>query len=231
VVDVTVTAMIMAAGIGSRMRAPIAKQYLSLLDRPILVHTLERFDQHPLIDEIVLVCGVEDMELIHMLLQSHGIGKVASVVAGGSERQYSVMEGLKQATGEWVLVHDGVRPLLREELLDSILALLPEKESVIPGVPVKDTIKQVNESGRVEQTPDRSSLWAIQTPQAFRLSTLKKAYAYADHQGFLGTDDASVMEFYGQTVYVTMGDYENIKITTPEDLEWAETCLRKREKR
>lgn len=157
------------------MRSPVAKQYLTLGDRPILIHTLEVFDRHPQIQEIILVCGKGDVELCQVLLQSYAIEKVTKVVVGGAERQHSVLAGIREATGEWVLVHDGVRPLLRVELLDSILSKLGENESVILGVPVKDTIKRVNEQGEVMETPPRASLWAIQTPQAFRLSTLRAA--------------------------------------------------------
>jgi 2-C-methyl-D-erythritol 4-phosphate cytidylyltransferase len=221
-------AVVAAAGKGTRMRSAERKQYLQLDGKPILAHTLQRFEATQEIDELVVVVGAADQSRVQEYIAQYGITKVRAVVTGGRERQHSVYEGLQALSDpiDWVLVHDGVRPFITRELILRCWHKARETEgAAVLAVPVNDTIKIVNDGGKIISTPDRSSLWAIQTPQAFRLSALKRAHEEAMRDGFIGTDDAVLMERSGFPVFVAEGDYGNIKITTPEDLAWAEFRL------
>ncbi|MFD2615241.1 2-C-methyl-D-erythritol 4-phosphate cytidylyltransferase [Paenibacillus gansuensis] len=220
--------VIVAAGRGSRMKTQESKQYLLLQGKPVIVHTLEVFEASPEVDEIVLVVGEQDVDRCKGYVAQYGIGKVISVTAGGSERQHSVYRGLECLSTEWVMVHDGVRPFVKREDLIRCLDGARETGAAVLAVPVKDTIKVVGDNGVITATPDRRSLWAIQTPQAFRRLELLKAHESAESEGFLGTDDAMLAERAGMQVRVVEGDYTNIKLTTPEDLDWAEFILGKR---
>ncbi|MFE5324623.1 2-C-methyl-D-erythritol 4-phosphate cytidylyltransferase [Paenibacillus sp. NPDC056579] len=219
--------VIVAAGKGSRMGTKESKQYLHLNGKPILVHTLALFERIAEVDTIVLVTGTEDVERCRGYVEQYRLTKVRHIVAGGKERQDSVYKGLQQLEGsvEWVMVHDGVRPFAAEEHVIACWRKAMETEAAVLAVPVKDTIKVVDPSGTIQSTPDRRSLWAIQTPQAFRLSLLLNAYQQAEKDAFLGTDDAMLVERIGTPVQVVEADYYNIKITTPEDLPWAQWIL------
>lgn len=219
--------VIVAAGKGSRMRTEESKQYLQLGGKPILVHTLELFQRMAAVDQIVLVTGAADVERCEAYKNEYGIHKISHIVTGGKERQDSVHRGLA-ALGEeieWAMVHDGVRPFAAEEHILACWHAAQRTDAAVLAVPVKDTIKMVDPQGTIQGTPDRRSLWAIQTPQAFRLSLLREAYERADAEGFLGTDDAMLVERIGTSVQVVEADYYNIKITTPEDLPWADWIL------
>lgn len=205
-----------------------SKQYLLLQGKPIIVHTLEVFQRHPLISQIVLVTGKEDVDRCREWVKTYRLDKVISVVTGGSERQHSVHRGLRHLQTAWVMVHDGVRPFVQINEITACYELAREIGASVLAVPVKDTIKQVDKDGKVLSTPDRRSLWAIQTPQTFRLSELLAAYESAERDGFLGTDDSSLAERSGIPVAVVEGSYANIKITTPEDLDFAEFTQRSR---
>jgi 2-C-methyl-D-erythritol 4-phosphate cytidylyltransferase len=219
--------VIAAAGAGKRMGSSTKKQFLCLKDKPILLHTLEQFIDFPGVQEIVIVTGAEDMEMTRNLVQSY---PSVLVVPGGKERQDSVYAGLKSLrTSEYVLIHDGARPFISHSAIQRLVDRLAEKQSAILAVPVKDTIKQVNNQGSVVNTPPRESLWAVQTPQAFHIPLIMRAYLHAEEQGFYGTDDASLVEFYGEEVSVVLGEYTNIKITTPEDLWIGEMILQNKE--
>lgn len=220
--------IIVAAGRGTRMGTKESKQYLQLADKPILVHTLELFQSMESVKQAVLVVGSDDVERCRSWVLQYGITKVTAVVAGGKERQHSVYCGLKELTCDWVMVHDGVRPLVTAEAVLACCAKAEQSGASVLAVPVKDTIKQVNEAGVIVSTPDRRSLWAIQTPQAFRRVLLLEAHERAFAEQFVGTDDAMVVERMGVSVAVAEGEYTNIKITTPEDLPWAEFLLAKR---
>lgn len=220
--------IIVAAGRGTRMGTKESKQYLQLADKPILVHTLELFQSMDTVKEAVLVVGSDDVERCRNWVTHYGITKVKSVVAGGDERQHSVYCGLKALSTDWVMVHDGVRPLVTAAAVQSCCAKAEQSGAAVLAVPVKDTIKQVDEAGVIVSTPDRRSLWAIQTPQAFRRVLLLEAHERARAEQFIGTDDAMVVERLGANVIVAEGEYTNIKITTPEDLPWAEFLLTKR---
>lgn len=219
--------IIVAAGKGSRMGTAESKQYLQLGQKPILVHTLQLFQNIHEVNEIILVVGGNDVDRCTGYVQAYDLSKVTHVLAGGAERQDSVRQGLAALAKDtaWVLVHDGVRPFVTREHVFGCLAKAQDQHAAVLAVPVKDTIKIVDTEKRIQSTPDRRSLWAIQTPQAFRLSLLQEAHDRALQEGFMGTDDAMLVERIGTTVHVVEGDYYNIKITTPEDLPWAEWIL------
>jgi len=219
--------IIVAAGKGSRMGTKESKQYLKLGGKPILVHTLERFQQMTETHSIALVVGPQEVERCKSYVKDYGLTKVVRVLPGGRERQDSVYEGLKAlpASVQMILVHDGVRPFVRDKQIRACWQAAEKAGAAVLAVPVKDTIKVIDESGYIRSTPDRKSLWAIQTPQAFCRSLLEKAHDKAKQDNFTGTDDAMLVERLGAQVLVVEGDYRNIKITTPEDLPWAECIL------
>jgi 2-C-methyl-D-erythritol 4-phosphate cytidylyltransferase len=222
------TVLIPAAGTGSRMGAGVNKQYLTLADRPILAHTLALFDGHPAIGDIYIISPREEIPFCRdEIVARYGFAKVRSVVPGGAERQDSVANGLAACAAgdrEVVLVHDGVRPLFPATLIETVIATAERRGACLVGVPVKDTIKEV-EGGLVRGTPERTCLWLAQTPQAFRVGLLRTAVAQARADGFRGTDDASLVERLGVPVAMVEGSYRNIKITTPEDLVLARALL------
>lgn len=224
--------VVVAAGRGSRMGTKESKQYLEMQGKSIVVHTLELFASLDNLAEIIVVVGADDVGRVEELVSRYGIAKVKAVVAGGSERQHSVYSGIQALSPaiEWVMVHDGVRPLVTAAAVGTCCSVAERVGAAVLAVPVKDTIKQVGDNGLIVSTPDRRSLWAIQTPQAFRRELLVRAHEQAQEEGFLGTDDAMVVERMGVPVAVAEGDYTNIKITTPEDLPWAEFLLAKRER-
>ena len=225
-----VTAIIVAGGSGKRMGMAIKKQYILLNKKEVLTHTLEVFNKSTLIDTIVLVVSEEEIEKVKIdIVEKYALHKVKKIVAGGAERQDSVYNGL-MATSEdtkYVMIHDGARPFIKEPVLKKALELTIEKEATIVAVPVKDTIKIVyNKESKVIDTPERSTLWSIQTPQTFTKELLLKAYEYAKRESLIVTDDSMLVEAYGKSVYIVEGDYTNIKITTPEDLIIGEALLK-----
>ena len=226
-----VTALIPAAGVGKRMGKAVAKQFLLLGDMPMLAHTLLAFQRATEIDEIIPILSEEDMEgCLRDIIEGFHITKVRTLVVGGKERQDSVANGLQKLEKDTavVLVHDGVRPFVTPEMIKETVDCARKGECVAVGVPVKDTVKEVNAKNIVVHTLERSRLWAIQTPQAFPVKLIKQAYAEAVRQRAFGTDDSTLVERAGNKVRVLMGSYENIKITTPEDLILAEEILKRR---
>lgn len=224
--------VIVAAGSGKRMGAERNKLWLPLAGKPIFCHTIELFVSHPMITETVLVVSETDHAEINELVLQQGYSDITLVV-GGAERQESVQNGLAglSAACEYVLVHDAARPFLTAAQITAVIERVSRDQSTILAVPVKDTIKVVGANGQVESTPARESLWAVQTPQAFRLALLKEAHNLALKAGKQATDDAMLVEWMGHPVSVMLGSYENIKITTPDDLWLGEEILRKRQKR
>ena len=225
-----VTAIIVAGGSGKRMGMAIKKQYILLNKKEVLAHTLEVFNKSTLIDAIILVVSKEEIEKVKIeIVEKYALHKVKKIVAGGAERQDSVYNGL-MATSEdtkYVMIHDGARPFIKEAVLKKALEVTLEKEATVVAVPVKDTIKIVdNKENKVIDTPDRSTLWSIQTPQTFTKELLLKAYEYAKRESLVVTDDSMLVEAYGKSVYIVEGDYTNIKITTPEDLIIGEALLK-----
>lgn len=223
--------IIVAAGTGSRMRTTISKQYLQLANKPVLVHTLEVFEQIEALCEIVVVTGPSDIERINTYIAQYQLHKVKQVVIGGADRQASVYHGLRALSAgiEWVLIHDGVRPLVTSDLITNCWEAAQETGAAVAAVPMKDTIKQVNEEDHIVATLQRESLRAVQTPQAFRRSLIVKAHQQAYEKGWTGTDDAALVEALGHPVKVVAGDYRNLKLTTPEDLAIAALFLEARD--
>jgi len=228
-------ALIPAAGMGKRMGASINKQYLQLGGMPIVARTISLFEQAPFIDFIYLVIPYEEIPYCREhVVAACGFRKVVEIVAGGKERQNSAMNGLnaikRQASdNDIVLIHDGVRPFVTEALLKESINLARLHDGAVVAVPAKDTIKTVRD-GIVVNTPQRETLWHAQTPQAFRFSVIYEAHLAAEREGFMGTDDASLVERSDGKIRIVTGDYRNIKITTPEDLILAEAFLADREK-
>ncbi len=226
-----VAALIPAAGQGKRMDSGVNKLLLPLETKPVLAHTLAVFQACSLIDEIIVVAAPEEKDIIReKIVKSLGFTKVRQVVAGGRERQDSVRLGLDSISPDmkWVVVHDGARPLLLLPQLEEIIRQALEHGSVITAVPVKDTIKRVDSQNRVMSTVPRHELWAVQTPQVFPRSLLARAHAEARSAGWVGTDDAALVEKLGEPVHVVMGSYENLKLTTPEDMVVAGAILSRR---
>ena len=220
---------------GKRMGASINKQYLQLGGLPIVARTISAFERSPLIDAIYLVIPADEISYCREhVVEACGFRKVAEIVAGGKERQDSVLNGLnamKSCTSpdDVVLIHDGVRPLLSEEMLRMSIAAARNGDGALTAVPVKDTIKVVR-NGIVITTPDRETLWLAQTPQSFRYSVIHAAHLSAQADGIVATDDASLVERSGGRVGIVTGSYRNIKITTQEDLVLAEAFLNEIEK-
>lgn len=223
------TLIIPAAGSGSRMGLGENKLFLPLQGAPVLWHTLRAFAGCPgLLEAILAIRPGEELQ-VRQLLGEAPLPVPVRLVAGGDTRQQSVLNALKAVGPESgaVWVHDGARPFVSPALLGRLAEALETETAVIPGVPVKDTIKRTDAAGFVTETPDRSSLWAVQTPQCFRGPQLLAAHEAAAAEGFVGTDDASLMERAGHPVRVIPGEYDNIKITTPEDLAVAVAILTK----
>lgn len=220
--------VIPAAGQGKRMNAGKNKQFLKIDNEPLLIHTLRVFEEDLLCTEIILAVNKQEINQIQELINEYNITKAVRIVEGGKERQQSVFEGLKVIEGNpVVLIHDGARPFIRRAVIHQLVEVAYDKGAAVTGVPVKDTIKLV-EQKQITQTIDRSSLWSVQTPQAFHLEEIRYAHEKAERDGFLGTDDASLMEYLNRPVEIVQGDYENLKITTPEDLLFAEAIIKKR---
>ncbi len=222
------TAIVLSAGKGSRMGSSVHKQYLLLCGRPVIYYTLKAFEESP-VDEIVLVTGEGEEEYCRKeIVEKYKLHKVTKIVKGGKERYHSVFQGLSACEHtDYVLIHDGARPFIEQEVIRHTMDEVQKKHACIAAVPVKDTIKKVDENGKVEDTPPRKSLYTVQTPQAFSYSLIYDSYQkmIADGREDV-TDDAMVVEAYGKVpVYVIDGSYRNFKITTPEDLEMAEFML------
>ena len=218
-----VGAVIVAAGRSTRMGG-VDKTFAPILGRPLVAHTLDRFESSSLIDQIVLVLAEDSLEQGLKLVEDRGYKKVAHVCAGGQRRQDSVRNGLELLSPcDWVMVHDGARPCLDDAMLQRGLDAAAECGSAVAGVPVKDTIKLVSSEQMVKDTPDRSRLWAAQTPQVFRYDLLLEAHQTCTQDV---TDDAAMVESLGHPVKMFLGAYENIKVTTTDDLVVAETFLK-----
>ena len=231
-----VGAIILAGGKGSRMHSEIQKQYMEVLGKPLIRYSLEAF-QDSAVQEIVLVTGAGEEEYAAgKLVEAGGFSKVIAVVAGGRERYHSVYEGLKALKDcDYVLVHDGARPLVTGAVIARAIAGARQYAACVVGMPVKDTIKVSGADGYAVATPDRTQLWQVQTPQAFSYSLLRGAYDWlmedeSRQQGI--TDDAMVVELStGKKIRLMEGSYENLKVTTPEDLVMAEALLQWRLKK
>lgn len=222
------TAIVLAAGQGKRMGTEIQKQYLDIKGYPVLYYSLQAFQQSPLIDEIVLVVGEGQKDYCKQeIVEKYNFTKVKNIVQGGRERYHSVWNGLQKTQDGYVFIHDGARPFINEEILARVYQEVQTHRACVVGMPVKDTIKISDENNFVLDTPKRSSLWQIQTPQVFETAIVKSAYEKLMEQDDKAvTDDAMVVELMlGMKVKLVEGAYENIKITTPEDLAIAHVFL------
>lgn len=218
-----------AAGQGKRMQAGKNKILLELQSLPVFIHTLNVFQMDEQCEGIYLAINPRDEKEMKEILAENQITKVIALVPGGKERQHSIYNALKLVRPEGiVLVHDAARPFINKALLQPLIKAAETKGAAILAVPVKDTVKKAI-GNIVSETVERTSLWAVQTPQAFRFSVLIKAYQKAEEDEFLGTDDASLVERLGYDVMIVEGDYDNIKLTTQEDLYFAEAIIRKRQ--
>lgn len=224
-----ITAIVLAAGTGKRMNSAVHKQYMMLAGKPVLYYALKAFDKSAVTD-IVLVTGAGEIEYCKKeIVEKYQIEKVRAIVEGGRERYHSVHAGLEAAVGsDYVLIHDGARPLVTEDIIVRSIEMVRECRACVVGMPVKDTIKLVGEDGYAKETPERSLLWQMQTPQCFAYPLIADAYAKIIASGDDSvTDDAMVLErITGQQVRVIEGSYRNLKITTPEDLLVAEAYLK-----
>ncbi len=227
------TAIVLAGGSGSRMKSTVKKQYLLIAGIPVLGYSLAVFQKSIHINDIILVCGKgEEDQCRTEIVEKCGFSKVKKIVEGGKERYHSVYEGLKAAENcDYVLIHDGARPFIDEAMIGRIMEELPQCRACVVAVPVKDTIKLSSSDGYVARTLPREQLWSVQTPQAFDYNLIRRAYdqlADCEPEDIRITDDAMVAEhFAGVPVKLIEGSYDNIKITTPEDLLLADMIQKK----
>lgn len=205
------------------------KQFLKLCGMPMLAYSIKAFDRSDLIDEIVLVLPEKEIPKAKKLIGSLKFNKVKSVVASGEHRQDSVYNGIKVVSkaSDYILVHDGARPLAGDKVIRKLIVEVKKSGAAILAVPIIDTVKKVK-NGIISATLNRSKLWAAQTPQGFKASLIKRAHERAEKLAFKATDDADLVEKLGHKVKIVMGSYDNIKVTTPFDLEIAERVLSKR---
>lgn len=206
-------------------RLPTKKPFLRLLEKPVVSHTIGVFDRNSGVDAIYVIVAAADTDICHSVaIEPFHFQKVAATVVGGDTRQDSVFNGLCALPDDTdlVIVHDGVRPFVTDEMIFNCLEAAVDYGASVAAVPVKDTIKVTDDGGFIVDTPDRSRLWAVQTPQAFQTKLLLEAHRHARKQGIQATDDAALVELLGFKVKVVAGSYGNLKITTPEDLIVAE---------
>lgn len=219
-----ITLIVAAAGLGNRMNLGYPKQFLEIEGKPLFIKTLEIAEKSDYIAEIIVTTGKESIELVEELCKTFEITKIKKIIPGGKERQYSIENALEYCEDNSIIaVQDGVRPFLKDRYFSQALKMLEKEitlDGVVVGVLLKDTIKKVNLEGEVIKTPKREEYIAVHTPQIFRGEILKDAYKKAREDGFLGTDDSSLVERIGGRVKVLIGDYDNIKVTTVEDLKF-----------
>lgn len=224
-----VNAIIVAAGLGRRMGADINKQFLKIKNIPIIIHTLEKFYNIDEIDNIIIAIRKDDEDFIKDLLFKHEF-KDIHLVYGGEERQDSIYNALKyisknkltESRNDIILIHDGARPFIDRKVILNSIFLTEKHLCTCVGVPVKDTLKIVNSEKIISDTPNRNLLWIAQTPQSFTYDIIMKAHEYAKRENIIATDDSSLVEITGKKVRMIEGSYNNIKITTPDDMEYAE---------
>ena len=227
-----ITAIVLAAGSGSRMKNKTKKQFMEIKGKPVIWYSLFEFEKSR-VDEIILVTGKEDIDYCKKeIVEKYNLKKIKNVVAGGSERYESVYNGLKEVTGNIVLIHDGARPLINNEIIERSIEGTIKSDACVVGVPVKDTIKRADKEGYNIDTPNRSEVWINQKPQSFKTDLVKMAYKKMKEELEKGnttlniTDDAMVVEeFTTNQVRFVQGDYKNIKVTTPEDIDIAELFI------
>ncbi len=230
-------AIVLSAGVGSRMKSDVPKQYMDLSGKPVIYYSLKAFEDAGF-SSIVLVCGKDDVEYCQeKIVKKHKLKNVTAIVPGGKERYHSVFEGLKAVKdADYVFIHDGARPMLTQEIIDRLKDAVVKEDAAVAGMPVKDTIKIVDDDSYVSDTLERKYVWQVQTPQCFSFSIIYEAYKSIiqdEEEGWtipVITDDAMVLEYAtDHEVKMVEADYRNIKITTPEDLAIALLFLTERE--
>ncbi len=222
-----VSAIIVAAGWGQRLGGSVPKQFQSLCGKPVIYHTLQKFEECPPVDEVVVVTAEDWLAYVSQdIIDRFNFKKVRKVIAGGSRRQDSVFAGLKSldSASDIVAVHDAVRPFISIEKIEEAITACEEHGGAILAVPPKDTIK-IEKAGFVDKTPSRDIMWSVQTPQVFKYDILYEAYLKAFECGVYLTDDSALVERLGVPIKIVFGEYENIKITVPFDLKLAEYIL------
>lgn len=222
-------AVVLAAGSGSRMHMDTPKQYLMIGDYPLIYYALKQFQESSVARIVLVVTPGEEERCRQQIVEHYGLSKVCAVVPGGSERYLSVQAGLCALEGvDYVLIHDGARPCIDQELLRRVMDAVPQDEACVVGMPVKDTIKVASEQLWTQETPDRRRLWQVQTPQAFSYDLIRSAYYRVVASGAQAvTDDTQVLELaYGRQSRLIEGSYRNMKVTTPEDLEIVKLFLK-----
>ena len=225
--DARAGVVIVAAGSGRRMAGddglPVDKVFLPLMGRPLLAHTIAAFQECAVVSEIVLVLGEHNLEKGRDLAEREGWSKLSHICLGGERRQDSVKAGLERLSGcEWVMVHDGARPCVTAEIAEAGLARARETGAAVPVIPISDTVKRLDSTGSIVETPPRDELWAVQTPQVFHSDLLRRAYDLSMEGA---TDDASLVERLGYAVGTFPGSPENIKVTTQVDILLAEAIM------
>ena len=225
-----VSAIIVSAGNSTRMGEKINKQFINIFGKPAILYTITAFEKSDDIDEIVIVCKDEHKEKIFGILKDNNIKKVSNIVNGGNSRQESVKNGIKAANKEAThfCINDGARRLITPNMISNVVNKAIKLDCATLGVPVKDTIKVVNEDGFINYTPDRSKLWAIQTPQVFKKEIYLNALKVATKLKMDYTDDCQIVESNNQKVYVQIGSFDNIKLTTIEDVKQVKAILKDR---
>lgn len=225
------TAIVLAAGKGSRMQSAVPKQYLELCGKPVLYYSLAAFEES-FIDEIILVAGKDDISYCkEQIVERYGFQKVTKIIAGGAERYLSVYQGLLAAKeADYVYIHDGARPFVDAAILSDAKACVEQYQACVAGMPVKDTIKIVDAEDFAKETPERKYVWQVQTPQVFSYALVREAYdmLMEDQDAYSVTDDAMVVEtMLNYPIKLFQASYKNIKITTPEDLQIAELFVQR----
>ena len=223
-----VSAIIVAAGQSRRMGGDTSKQFILIDGVPVIVRTLKAFEIAERIREVVIAARQEDIPQMYALIQDYEITKVKQIITGGETRQESVFRAIAQVdeNADFLAIHDGARPLIRPQEIDLAVSAAVEHGAAALGVPVKDTVKQVDADGKIVDTPERSTLWAVQTPQVFSRALYLRAAEQSGEAAAQLTDDCQLIERTGAPVYLVRGAYANLKITTPEDVFAAEGILR-----
>lgn len=223
-----ITAVIVAGGKGTRMGADKNKVFLNLLDREVLFYTVSAFEDNENIDDIIIVTGVTDIRECSSLADKYGFRKIKCIIEGGATRRQSVMNGLTAADCDIVLIHDGARALVTDSEINNSINDCIKYGAAAVGVKCKDTLKSADKNGFITATLDRESTYLIQTPQTFYLDKILDLHRRAEAEGFEATDDCMIAEHYGINIKISGGSYDNIKLTTPDDMIVGERILRKR---
>jgi 2-C-methyl-D-erythritol 4-phosphate cytidylyltransferase len=217
-----VFAIIPAAGSGTRLGTPVRKQFLPLKGKPILVHTVQQFEHCPDVDEIAIAVPESALVEVESFVSRYRLHKVSKVIAGGDLRQdsvFNVMRVLSTKDADIVVVHDGVRPFIDPKKITQVIHACREHGAAVLAVQPKDTVRRSGGGGFFDATLDRTAIWMVQTPQAFKAGLLRKAFQLASKERFTATDEAGLVEHAGHKARIVEGTYDNIKITTVEDLE------------